>query len=137
MKITAKVGYASLAIVRLALQPQSERLQAREIAEAQGIPLKFLEQILIQLKNAGLVRSIRGAGGGYLLGRPADQITLRDLLEAVEGEFRLIDVEIGDATVREIWQAVEEDVVKRLEAVTVQMMVDQKLQKNQILNYEI
>ena len=63
MKITARVEYATLAVFELALQAGLQRVQAKEVSEKQQIPLKFLEQILIQLKNGGLVRSVRGAGG--------------------------------------------------------------------------
>ncbi len=65
MKITARAEYASVAVLELALHFNSGQIQAKEIADRQNIPLKFLEQILIQLRNAGLVKSVRGAAGGY------------------------------------------------------------------------
>jgi Rrf2 family protein len=85
MKITARVEYAVLALFELALNSRERQVQAREISERQKIPLRFLEQIMIQLKKAQLVKSVRGAAGGYLLGRSPADITLRDVVEAVEG----------------------------------------------------
>lgn len=137
MKITAKVAYASQAVLLLALRPPSQRIQAKEIAESQQIPLKFLEQILIQLKNAGLVKSIRGASGGYLLGRPAEDISLRDVVEAVEGEVRMLDVDLNDATIERIWLDIEEDLVAQLESISIQNIVNRKLRDNQILSFDI
>jgi len=87
MKITARADYAILAIFELALHPPTTRVQARELAESQEIPLRFLEQILIQLKKAGMVESVRGAAGGYKLACAPREISLArimDELAAVE-----------------------------------------------------
>lgn len=138
MKITARVEYACQAIFELALRGQNDRIQAREIAERQQIPLKFLEQILIQLKNAGLVTSIRGAGGGYLLGRPPSQIRLKDIMEAVEGEVSLIDPRLKrESTVLKVWREIEEEFLSRLESVTVEDLVKRRIREDQVIVYHI
>jgi Rrf2 family protein len=86
MKTSAKADYACLAILALAgLGPDDPPLRIREIAEAHGIPERYLVQILLQLKGAGLVVSTRGASGGYRLARPADRISLGEVLAAVDG----------------------------------------------------
>jgi Rrf2 family transcriptional regulator, cysteine metabolism repressor len=86
MKISAKAEYACLAVLSLARQgPEAAPLRIREISREHGIPERYLVQILIQLKGAGLVASTRGAAGGYRLARPAARISLSEILTAVDG----------------------------------------------------
>lgn len=86
MKISAKAEYACLAMLALArCRPDQPPLRIREIAESQSIPERYLVQILLQLKGAGLVISTRGALGGYRLARPADRISLSEVLTAIDG----------------------------------------------------
>jgi Rrf2 family protein len=85
MRISAKVDYAVRAAVQLAAGEADRPTKGDAIAQAQGIPLKFLENILSDLRHAGLVRSQRGAEGGYWLNRPASEITIADVIRAVEG----------------------------------------------------
>src|SRR3954453_23320208 len=84
MRISARADYAVRAAVVLAAAGDGPT-KGEAIATAQAIPLKFLENILIDLRHAGLVRSQRGADGGYWLGRPAGEISLADIIRAVEG----------------------------------------------------
>lgn len=84
MRISAKADYAVRAALELAAADGGP-VKGERIAEAQDIPLKFLENILQELRHAGLVRSQRGADGGYRLNRPADEISLADVIRAVEG----------------------------------------------------
>jgi len=80
MRLSAKTEYASLAVLELALrQDRDEPVRIREISEAHGVPSRFLVQILLQLKAAGLVTSTRGSAGGYRLARDASEITLADI----------------------------------------------------------
>src|SRR3954467_11374775 len=85
MRISAKVDYAVRAAGQLAAAGGDRATKGDAIARAQGIPLKFLENILSDLRHAGLVRSQRGAEGGYWLNRPAADITVADVIRAVEG----------------------------------------------------
>ena len=86
MRISAKTDYASIAMVELALCYGSpEPVQIRRIAESHGIPSRFLVQILLQLKGAGLVASTRGALGGYRLIKDPQQVTLGQIMGIVEG----------------------------------------------------
>src|SRR3954451_12369282 len=89
MKLSAKTEYACLAMLQMAQEYDSgELLQIRRIADEQGIPSRFLVQILLQLKGAGLVASTRGAAGGYRLTRPPQEISLADVIEAIDGADR-------------------------------------------------
>ena len=86
MNLSAKTEYACLAMLELAQHSEAGcPIQVRRIAERHGIPSPFLVQILQDLKRAGLVCSTRGAGGGYRLGGVPQEITLADVLDAVEG----------------------------------------------------
>lgn len=86
MKISAKAEYACLAILALARQaPDAPPLRIREISEAYGIPERYLVQILLQLKGAGLVASTRGAAGGYRMSRPPESVRLSEVLAAIDG----------------------------------------------------
>lgn len=86
MKVSAKAEYACLAVMALARQgPNAPPLRIREISESHGIPERYLVQILLNLKGAGLVVSTRGASGGYQLARHPEAITVQEVLVAVDG----------------------------------------------------
>src|SRR6202035_3000852 len=85
VRISAKADYAVRAAVELAAATDEKPVKAERIATAQGIPLNFLENILGELRHAGIVRSQRGADGGFRLAKPGDQITIADVMRAVEG----------------------------------------------------
>jgi len=85
VRISAKADYAVRAAVELAASASEKPVKAERIATAQGIPVNFLENILGELRHAGIVRSHRGAEGGFRLARPADQLTVADVIRAVEG----------------------------------------------------
>ena len=84
VRVSAKADYAIRAMVELAAGGDGP-LKGDRIAQAQSIPIKFLENIMSDLRNAGLVRSQRGAEGGYWLNRPADEVSLADVIRAVDG----------------------------------------------------
>lgn len=107
MKISAKGEYAYRAVYELALKSlksQDGVVQLEEIAARQSIPRKYLVQILLQLKRAGLVGTLRGVQGGYYLRRPPSQITLGEVLELIDGPFIPVSrtTERGDAAQDEL-----------------------------------
>ena len=86
MRISAKTEYACVAMLELASQFGSdEPVRIRKIAERHAVPPRFLVQILLQLKGAGLVRSTRGAAGGYHMERPPEQVSLGEVMRVIEG----------------------------------------------------
>ena len=127
MRVSAKVDYAVRAGAELAAAAGDGPVKGDTIAQAQQIPLKFLENILLDLKHAGLVQSQRGAEGGYWLARPAAEIPLADVIRAVEGPIANVrgerpeQVEYpGAATpLREVWIAVRASLRGVLETVTL------------------
>jgi Rrf2 family iron-sulfur cluster assembly transcriptional regulator len=86
MKVSTRGDYAARALLSLSLHPEERGpTSVRDIAERTGLPQPYLEQILLALKGAGLVRSKRGVGGGYVLARPPGEITIGDIVSAVDG----------------------------------------------------
>src|SRR5215210_309462 len=114
MRVSAKVDYAVRAGAELASAVGHGPVKGDAIAQAQQIPLKFLENILLDLKHAGLVQSQRGAEGGYWLARGAEQISIADVIRAVEGPIANVrgerpeHVEYRGAAeaLRDVWIAV-------------------------------
>ena len=94
MRVTTRTRYAIRALYHLAFHRSGQATQAKEIAEVQKIPLRFLEQILQDLRRAGLIEARRGPRGGYALARPAAEISMADVLRAVRGPLEeLLGVE--------------------------------------------
>ena len=85
MRVSAKTDYAIRAALELASAEDDKPVKGERIATAQAIPLRFLENILMQLRHAGLVESRRGAEGGYRLAKPADEVKLADVIRAIDG----------------------------------------------------
>jgi Rrf2 family protein len=85
MRLSKKAEYGLRALIYAARFPDGTTFQIKDLAEKNGIPKKFLELILLELKNAGILRSRRGVGGGYLLGRRPDTIRSSEILRAIEG----------------------------------------------------
>ena len=127
MRISAKADYAVRAAVQLAAAEEGRPTKGEAIARAQAIPLKFLENILADLRHAGLVRSQRGAEGGYWLDRPAAEVTVADVIRAVEGPLASIrgqrpeDIAFSGSAepLREMWIAVRANLRAVLEATTL------------------
>lgn len=91
MRVSTRGDYASRALLSLALDESDSPVSVRDIATRTGLPQPYLEQILLALKGAGLVRSKRGVGGGYVLAREPAEITLGDIVSAVDGPITLGD----------------------------------------------
>jgi Rrf2 family protein len=127
MHVTAKADYAVRAIVELADSSQDAPRKVDEVAQAQNIPVSFLENILTQLRSSGLVRSQRGPEGGYWLAQPADEVNLAQIIRAVEGPLvgvrgqRPEEIEyVGSAeSLKQVWVALRANLRKVLEHVTV------------------
>jgi Rrf2 family protein len=134
MRITAKADYAVRAAVEMAASGD-EPLKGERIAEAQDIPLQFLEHILLELKHARLVRAKRGARGGYWLAKPPEEITLANLIRAVEGPLANIQDQAPEQTeypgnaeqLSEVWIAVRASLRRVLERVTVADLRDGRI----------
>ena len=135
MHISAKADYAMRALLTLAADTDDKPVKAEEIARRQGIPLKFLENILVELRKDGLVASHRGADGGYRLAKPPENTSVAAVIRAVDGplaEVRGIrpeDAEYQGAAehLRDVWVAVRASLRSVLESVTLADVVDGRL----------
>jgi Rrf2 family protein len=128
MRISAKADYAVRAAAELATaEPTGRPVKGEQLAATQGIPQKFLENILSDLRHAGLVRTRRGAEGGYALTRPGAEITVADVLRAVEGPLAAVQgtrpeaLHYTGAAARlpEVWVALRANLRAVLERVTL------------------
>jgi Rrf2 family protein len=120
--VSLRAEYAVKAVLRLALTHSGEPVQAREIASYGGIPAKFVEQIMHDLRAAGLVKSVRGRSGGYVLARHPEEITFADIVNATDGASngqRVASPAGADALVAPVWQRLSAAVTEVLESVTV------------------
>jgi len=126
VRVSAKADYALRAVIELAAAAEGP-VKGERIAQAQEIPLKFLENILGELRHAGIVRSQRGAEGGYWLARRAEEITVADVVRAVEGPIanvrgvgpEAVEYAGTAAALRDVWIAMRASLRAVLEHVTV------------------
>ncbi|MEZ5074686.1 MAG: Rrf2 family transcriptional regulator [Solirubrobacterales bacterium] len=135
MRISAKADYAVRAALELAASPGGKPVKGTAVAEAQAIPLQFLEHILLDLKRAGLVRTKRGARGGYWLAADPATVSVADVIRAVEGPLANIQDLPPEEThyagtaerLRDVWIAVRQNLREVLESVTLEELADGRL----------
>jgi len=96
MNISKKAEYAVKAVIIIARHNQSKPLQISEISQEESIPIKFLEQILLNLKNNGILKSKRGVNGGYLLAKSCKDISVGTILDIIDGRFDPIGLQTGN-----------------------------------------
>jgi len=128
MRVSAKTDYALRAVAEIAAADDAGApVKGERIASAQDIPLRFLENILAELRHAGIVQSRRGAEGGYLLARPASEIALADVIRAVDGPLanvggrrpEQLDYSGSAESFQEVWVAVRAGLRTVLENITL------------------
>jgi Rrf2 family protein len=138
VRVSAKTDYALRAALELAAAPDEKPVKGERIATAQGIPLRFLENILMQLRHAGLVDSRRGAEGGYRLARPATEVKLADVIRAIDGPLAGVSGVRPESLgfdgvaepMRDVWIAVRASLRGVLEQVTLADVVSGELPAN-------
>lgn len=132
MRLSARSEYGLLALIDLAGAEDNRPMATRDLAEARGIPSAFLEQLLADLRRAGLVRSTRGPRGGFTLARPSAEITALEIVEALEGSI-VPSVCAPDACGREsgcaaasVWGNVSEAVRDALSSFTLSRLAEEQ-----------
>jgi|WetSurMetagenome_2_1015567.scaffolds.fasta_scaffold03623_2 Rrf2 family protein len=143
MRLSAKVEYACMAAIELALHYRKNvPVQLSEIAGAQDIPEKFLAQIFQRLKSANIISSARGMAGGYFLTKKPSDISLADVIRAVDntllgtyGEAEMADGSKGRETVLHMWSLISDNVAAQLEEITLEKLVN--LLNNEEFTYQI
>jgi Rrf2 family cysteine metabolism transcriptional repressor len=150
MKVSLKATYGILAALDLALSNGGTPVQSKAIAKRQAIPIRFLEQVLLAMKKAGLVDSLRGAQGGYLLSKFPQEISLAEIVEALDGSLTMKPVHAtGTRRTRErskpdrllgaVWEQVRQAELGVLSAVTLKELAErhQQLEQERALMYHI
>jgi Rrf2 family transcriptional regulator, iron-sulfur cluster assembly transcription factor len=134
MELTRKGEYAIRGIVFLAKQPAGKVILVSEVAEATGVSHTFLAKIFQSFAKLGLVKSFRGTGGGFILGRPASKITMRQVVEAVDGPIMpnrcLSDEGLcsreAECMVHPVWRKIQGEVSAILDSVTLEDLAKEK-----------
>jgi Rrf2 family protein len=130
VRITTWAEYGLIVSVHLARHGVVRPQPAREIAEREGLPPDYVEQILLKLRRAGLVKSMRGAKGGYLLSRPPERVTVRDVIDAAESRTFEVNCEVypinaqrcrspQGCAIRPLWRALQRRIDDFLEGVSL------------------
>ncbi len=135
MRLTTKSRYGTRLILDLALHAQTDPVRLSEISRRQSISLKYLGQLIIPLKIAGLIKSTRGAHGGYYLSRSPAEIKLLEILEATEGSLYITDCikspEIchrsKDCIARKIWEEASEKFIEVFNSITLKDTIDRQV----------
>ncbi|MDD3340258.1 MAG: Rrf2 family transcriptional regulator [Lachnospiraceae bacterium] len=139
MKLSTKGRYGLRALIDLALYSEKEAVCIQSIATRQNISESYLEQLVRKLKKAGLVTSVRGAGGGYRLARPASEISVGDVLRALEGDLEAVTCMGTDAhgscgssdqcVTKYVWQRINDSITDAVDT----MMLDQLVEESRKL----
>ena len=136
MKLSVKSDYAARAVLGLARHyPTGESLRAEDLAAEQGVPVNYLAQILADLRAQGIVQSVRGKTGGYLLARPPAQISLGSVLRATEGAVLDTAALSGKGCPPELsraWQKLRQTLEAAAEAITFQQLVEDGADKDKM-----
>jgi Rrf2 family cysteine metabolism transcriptional repressor len=137
MKISTKIRYGTRAMLELASHYGEGPIELKEIAKRENISLKYLEQVIIPLRTAGLIKSVRGSKGGYSLAKLPSEICLNDLVEILEGPLNLIEClndpkvcqRVPSCVTRDIWREVSEAISGIFHSITLEDMVNRRRDK--------
>ena len=135
MKLSTKGRYGLRALIDLAIHSQKAPVSLNSISQRQYISERYLEQLMAKLKKEGLVKSVRGAGGGYLLGRDPKEISVGDVLRALEGDLSLVDCaayqEAGSCRISEscitkyVWSQINDSINRTVNGITLDTLMEQ------------
>lgn len=138
IKLSTKGRYGTRLMMELALSYDKGPVLLKDVAESQKISLGYLDHIVLFLKAAGLITSLRGVGGGYRLVRNPAEITLDEVISAIEGPFSLVECvespcvcsRSDNCATREVWQELGEILCKKLETISLFSLADRQREKS-------
>lgn len=135
MKLSTKGRYGLRALIDLALHSEDEAVSIHSIAVRQSISDSYLEQLVGKMKKAGLVTSVRGAGGGYMLAKPVEEISVGDILRALEGNLDAVTCpgtqetsgcrEADLCVTRYVWQEINDSITKAVDTIMLSQLVEE------------
>lgn len=147
MKLSTKGRYGLRAVLDLAVHAEEETVALSQIAERQGISMNYLEQLIAKLRKAGIVKAVRGAQGGYMLAVPASEISIGDILRALEGDLNPVDCSIvkssdGNCTnadscvTKYVWKRISDSINEAVDGIKLSELVDEsrKIQAGSAMN---
>jgi Rrf2 family cysteine metabolism transcriptional repressor len=143
MKVSTKGRYGLRAIIDLSLNSNGEYVSLISIAERQNISKNYLEQVFSALRKSGIVKSVKGSQGGYLLNGKASEIKVGDVLRALEGDLSVVkDEEISNNKIdicikRHLWDKIDEQVFKIIDNITLEDLINEYNKGNDSLMYYI
>jgi Rrf2 family protein len=140
MKLSTKGRYGTRALLDLAVHADKNPVLLKDIAKRQEISVKYLDRLFSSLKTAGLVKSIRGAKGGFILNNQPSQITLKQIMEALEGPLELVECvrnkhfchRANFCVTRELWDELGSAMQRVLKTTTLEDLVSRDKQKRKI-----
>ena len=134
--LSAKAAYGLTAVMELALRHNEAPVQIRDVADAHSIPQHYLEQILVQLKKAGIVESFRGAQGGYALAGKPGEIRVTDVLTQLDGKLTIVPEARRDGALSFFWGSLESE-IKILLDLSIEELILRKQRFEGQLSYSI
>jgi Rrf2 family protein len=147
MRLSKRTRYGLRLMFELAINYRKKTMQLSDIAHKEDISKKFLSQIAIPLKSAGLIQSSRGAYGGYVLARQPENITIEDIVTVLEGHTSLVECSpyphlcsrVSYCVTREVWNLLSDEISKLLRSITLKDLVEMANKKSEsaVLNYQI
>lgn len=139
MQISAKTNYSCRALLELSIHwPSKEPLQIQIISERQSIPVKFLTQILITLKQLGYTQSVRGKKGGYLLAIPPDQINVAEFLQKLgNNDFVLTVLQPDSDVITRLWSEIDMCILQKMKNITFETLANRKRSLDKTMLFEI
>lgn len=140
MKLSTKVRYGTRAMLDLALHYKNSPVLLKDVARRQEVSLKYLDRIFSSLKAAGLVKSLRGAKGGYILNNSPSKVTVNQIVEALEGPLELVECvnnknfchRVNSCVARDIWHEVSKSMEGVLKATTLEDLVTRDRNKKRV-----
>jgi Rrf2 family protein len=146
MKLSTKPRYGLRILAQIAVDTEDDKpAGGKDVAQKQDISMAYMEQILIPLRNAGIITTVRGRNGGYLLARPAKEITVLDIIEVFEGKLELVDsagcdacAQEGVCPTRDVWDRLSQVLRDESSSITVADLAE-KMKKKTVapLDYSI
>lgn len=136
MRLSTKCRYGLRAMIDLAIFSVDKQVALKDVAERQDVSLKYLEQEFSLLKRAGLVRSVKGSKGGYMLARPADDIRVGEIIRSLEGDLVVIDIDTNASSdIRSflnqaVWEPLNHDVEIFLESLSLSSLAEDYINKS-------
>lgn len=135
MKLSTKGRYGLRAMIDLAIHSKTEAVSIASIAARQKISESYLEQLIPKLRKAGMISSVRGAGGGYMLAKPAEEISVGDILRALEGNLDPVDCaglpgaggceESGSCVTKYVWQRINESINRTVDGIYLKELLEE------------